>query len=532
MAMNPNSVISDLRMMSNQQLQQYAAMHKNDPFIFPLAFQESQTRQRMESAKQAQMAGQQQPKVVDQDLAQMAPPQPAPQQMVAAPQGALPEDSGIGQLPAQNLQKMAGGGIVAFEEGGSVPRYANTGLVQTAPSAGTEYGIPGLATGQPFSKQAGQPELTWVQRKRQEIVEKMDKGIPVSPQERMMVSLFGSGAPTAATAGNVTPTNATQAPTYDAATQDKGAQLLAGMRDTTAATPPTADKGGIDKLLADKQNTTAAPQVGGTGSFEKAVDKYAPKESSETSAEYMARRDKEIGAAPTTKQEERLNKQEEAAKGDKDNALNMALIKAGLGMMAGKSQYALQNIGEGAQGGLSDYNESMKDLKKAAIERDKARDALENAAYAYKRGDFDAYEKLTEKSKDRTAQYNSHVASALGTIEASKIHAAGQASAANAPRNLMEALGSAKENDPLLKGFNMQTLKAHASSLQSDWAKHAYPNGTMGEPNAAFLKRYPTPDLYISENIGAMNAATSNNGFVQIPDNKVPNNTPVLQRKN
>ena len=118
MAMNPQNVLSSLRMMSDQQLQQYAAMHKDDPFIFPLAFQESQTRKQMRSESQAMQPPQ--PKVADQALAEMAPQQP------------MPENVGIGQLPADNLKGMAGGGIVAFEEGGEVPRFQNTGLVNSS----------------------------------------------------------------------------------------------------------------------------------------------------------------------------------------------------------------------------------------------------------------------------------------------------------------------------------------------------------------------------------------------------------------
>jgi len=113
MAMNPQNVLSSLRMMSDQQLQQYAAMHKNDPFIFPLAFQESQTRKQMRAeAQQAQAAPQ--PKAADQALASMA----------AQP---LPEEVGIGALPARNLEGMAAGGIVAFDEGGEVPRFNGLG---------------------------------------------------------------------------------------------------------------------------------------------------------------------------------------------------------------------------------------------------------------------------------------------------------------------------------------------------------------------------------------------------------------------
>ena len=55
---NVMQITSTLRGMSDQQLQQYAAMHKSDPFVFPLAFQESRTRQQMRAGQAAQNAGQ------------------------------------------------------------------------------------------------------------------------------------------------------------------------------------------------------------------------------------------------------------------------------------------------------------------------------------------------------------------------------------------------------------------------------------------------------------------------------------------
>ena len=116
---NVMQITSTLRGMSDQQLQQYASMHKSDPFVFPLAFQESQTRQQMRAGQAAQMAGQKPPPVVDQDLAQMS-PQP------------LPEEQGIGAIPAQNLQRMADGGIAGYSDGGQQPGMFN--YAQMAPA--------------------------------------------------------------------------------------------------------------------------------------------------------------------------------------------------------------------------------------------------------------------------------------------------------------------------------------------------------------------------------------------------------------
>jgi hypothetical protein len=101
--------------MSDQQLQQYAAMHKNDPYILPMAIAESNARKQMRSA---QSMGQQQPqqKVADASIA-----------------GMLPEDQGIGALPAQNIQNMADGGIAGYSDNGSASLVdANTPVVRMA----------------------------------------------------------------------------------------------------------------------------------------------------------------------------------------------------------------------------------------------------------------------------------------------------------------------------------------------------------------------------------------------------------------
>jgi hypothetical protein len=141
MSIAPQSISTNLRKMSDQQLAQYAKMHANDPYIFPLAFQESQDRKSMRAEAMAKQSGQAQPPVVQQDLAQMM-PQQAPQQVGGqqSPQqvAQLPEDQGIGALPAQNMQSLAGGGITGEQH------YADKGLVE--PSYGykayTEADIP------------------------------------------------------------------------------------------------------------------------------------------------------------------------------------------------------------------------------------------------------------------------------------------------------------------------------------------------------------------------------------------------------
>ena len=59
LAPNPTQLMSTLRMMPDSQLFQYAQMHQNDPYIFPLAFQESNARKAARAAAQMQKQAEQ-----------------------------------------------------------------------------------------------------------------------------------------------------------------------------------------------------------------------------------------------------------------------------------------------------------------------------------------------------------------------------------------------------------------------------------------------------------------------------------------
>lgn len=108
---NVNQITSTLAKLPDQQLQQYAAMHKNDPYIMSLAMAESNRRKEMRAAAQGGQGPQgQQPTVVDQEIASMAAP--------------MPEDTGIAQLPAGDMD-FADGGIVGYAGGGDLERQVS-----------------------------------------------------------------------------------------------------------------------------------------------------------------------------------------------------------------------------------------------------------------------------------------------------------------------------------------------------------------------------------------------------------------------
>jgi hypothetical protein len=139
---NPYKLTSQVSLAPDPQLSSMMEKFKQvgDAISFSVVFNEVQRRKEVRDAAQSKMMGGPKPQVADQliqesKMAQMPalpqgmggpqgmppqgmPPQGMPPQMAMGPQGGppqgLPEGSGIGQLPAPNMQNMAGGGIVSF----------------------------------------------------------------------------------------------------------------------------------------------------------------------------------------------------------------------------------------------------------------------------------------------------------------------------------------------------------------------------------------------------------------------------------
>ena len=159
MALNVEQITNRLAQMPDQALQKYAAMNKNDPYIVALAVSESNRRKQMRQAAQGAQGQMPQPKVVDAAVQGMAQP--------------MPEDTGIARLPAGNMN-FAGGGIVAFADGGEVERYNGNTRSLIPPSASSEFAIPGMMLpSTPFLPQAGsgQNETPWLRRQFQDAQE-------------------------------------------------------------------------------------------------------------------------------------------------------------------------------------------------------------------------------------------------------------------------------------------------------------------------------------------------------------------------
>jgi lysozyme len=124
--MNTQTLEDRMMLMKPHELQQFAAMHKNDPYVLPLAMKISDMRNKLKVAEGMKYAGVKQPTVAEQAIASMNPQQTAPQQQ-------LPEQTGIAPLQAPNIQGMADGGIAGYAAGKAtfdVDAYMNNPNVQ------------------------------------------------------------------------------------------------------------------------------------------------------------------------------------------------------------------------------------------------------------------------------------------------------------------------------------------------------------------------------------------------------------------
>ena len=104
-----SNISDNLAMMPDPALQKFAQLHRQDPYMVSLALSESNRRKKMRMAAQGQAGAMPQPKVADAAIAGMA-------------QTQLPENQGIAQIPAPNMQAMADGGIAGYGDGDDVPR--------------------------------------------------------------------------------------------------------------------------------------------------------------------------------------------------------------------------------------------------------------------------------------------------------------------------------------------------------------------------------------------------------------------------
>lgn len=309
----------------------------------------------------------------------------------------LPEQAGVGALPAPNMQgmSMAHGGIIAFEDGGYVPGYA-----------GNEESLVDEYYGMPFGGRSGseeywqRPVMPYGEQMRN-VGESLKRGakrlfsIPDTEVDKEEKKKKDEKKEKEKVTGTKTPAE------LKASSRDLDA-ILASRPAPMGDVPPPA-RNPRTGAPAPAPAPAPAGEAGIAGAL-KARDALVSGEDKEI-REKLGQYEKDVATGieglrkireegkpagkAYEKYEAQLMKEEEAAKGKEERNLQMALVNAGLAIAGGTSQYALENIGKGAMVGTKQYMDGIDKLEAAAKKRQEAAAMIENARRAEERGDWE-----------------------------------------------------------------------------------------------------------------------------------------------
>jgi len=440
---NINQITTQLRMLPDQALQRVAMMYKQDPYILPLVVSEGMARKKLRAASQAQMA-QPQPKVADQAVASL---------------GYTPEESGIAQLQAQNMQGLADGGIAGYAEGGvadsaedsfsrggmfdftqrsepvvrmaeggAVQRFQDRGLVTDPDEARYLAEQKEFDEGKRFNFS---PETLEYFRKRREASSKRSAAEMREQEIARGRSLYQAQVAPSASSAAPAPAAASAAPAATiAATAPSSASAASALPQRTSfpsqaleravvqrpEAPPAAGEKGEERIRMNAPQFKSDPSLYSLDPavLRKRAAELMPTNQYETAYNVLAQEELERMDAreaerartkPTGKAREGLEallkKEGEGAAKEKSDAGAFALISAGLAIASGESPNALMNIAKGLNVGAKEYQAAVKDLKKADRERKLMLADIEEARRLEERGDFDKAEDRKDRAEER-----------------------------------------------------------------------------------------------------------------------------------
>jgi len=409
--MNINAVIAHLVEMTPPQRKQFAQMHMDDPMMLSAAkFVDNQITKQA-AAMSAQRMGAAPPPVNQQVVAQMSPQPPAPQaapmpqagpqpEPQAAPQDQgqaqpMPEDTGIAQLPAPNMEGMADGGIVGYADTGLVqdrqPGESFAAYRQRVLEGGKLPSKIAAADNAPFPYTIGTGPFTG---SRDELIRQANAEL----ERRRGANQMPTKSPYVTDTVDLSQTPPAAAkppakPVAPAARKDDKVKRNPDNYKPAEAAPKK--KVGIDQLRQETIPATQAipPSAAETPSQDLSLDRFMPagsKRPSEADVE-AANAAKMQGAEEAlsgfnadlakrgkamTEQEARIAVREATSKDRLETDTNLSLINAGLAMMQSTGK-GLAGIAEGAQVGTKQYQAGLREYDNAKEKLDTARDLIE-----------------------------------------------------------------------------------------------------------------------------------------------------------
>ena len=386
-----------------------------------LALSELQRRKDTRAKYQQQQAPE---SSVAEDLGQETMPDQGGLAMLAGQPQMQMEDQGVASLPVDDTMyqedSFAGGGIVAFQEGGTsrIGRWWEGYKQRGQESLAREDEIQRLQneynslTISPFQKTLeGQPETA--AKRQAEIKQRINE-----LRAQKSSSGVSSTIPTKDVLGSQ-------------AAADASIRGSLGTSDTIPAYVPSA--------------VTQQPPPPVVNPY--AVDTSMPKPFSVEEAMKRQQEAMQIaGVDPDfyKKQATELLEQREALKGERSDAANLALLKAGFATMGGTSPFALVNLGKGAEAGVEQYSQDARNIRAENRLLKQADVKLKEAQNAQQRGDAQGAIKAIQEREALIAQYNHYKMTTGATLEAARISAGTRTGAGQLPA-LYNALNKAQQ---------------------------------------------------------------------------------------
>ena len=390
-----------------------------------LALSELQRRKDTRAKYQAEQAPE---TSVAEDLGQQAQPlvpqaMPEPQgqgglAMLAGQPQMQMEDQGVAGLPVDDNmydeENFAGGGIVAFADGGFMKKARDYLL---PPSPTTMRDLQGKTRLSPFMGGMGDMDAyqyadpNYLLKKREMLYRQLE--MPGADKSAIYAEINALDQQTARPAGGYVPQE--KAAMTDAEVQAKN--TLA----STQPAPPVVNPYAVD---------TSIPKP---FSVEEAMKR-------QQEAMQMAGVDPDF----YKKQAAELLEQRDALKGERSDAANLALLKAGFATMGGTSPFALVNLGKGAEAGVEQYTQDTRNIRAENRLLKQADLKLKEAQNAQQRGDAQGAIKAIQEREALIAQYNHYKMTTGATLEAARISAGTRTGAGQLPA-LYNALNKAQQ---------------------------------------------------------------------------------------
>ena len=425
-------------------------------------------------------------------------------------QQAAQESQGLEALPSNLPQEYAGGGIIAFEEGGEVERYQDQGLVGSSPAGRFFSGL-----GQSFSEQQ---EAAKLRNKLQ---------MKYGPRSAMPGLFMNQSDAERQTAKDITGRLPTMTLSEMQALYDQGPSALPPVAVASPVVTPTATPAAVPLApppAAAKPSAPAAPAISGAGKFvpptlkeytptiltlpERTLPtktdfagfiKDAPKEAQ--TAFDTARTKEEDYLRNLTKpgdeaREKKFNEREAAQ--DKDSAMGRALnlMNLGFGIAGSKERSIAGALGKEGREGIADLIRGEAANRVAKERLADARDNFEQQKIAAAKGDRSAANAAGQRAAEDKRAYTQLNLQALqaGSSEANQRFQLEQTgdfnklSANNQGQQLqLSAVDSANRNKVGIAGLAMQDkqLNQNAAIAKANLAAQEKRFNAMDDANKA-----------------------------------------------